>query len=463
VKTVVDGQQRVVTLSLLANSIRKAAERLDRKLVGDSLRDVFLYAVDYEQDSRVPRVDFASERDRAALTGALGGGSDGSARNANKTLLDAQTYLDARLDEDLKEGGAQLLGRWAHFLSNGITFAIFEHPDRNAAYKVFEIVNTRGKDLTPAELIKSFVIGSSAPERQSNAHERWLRLEEPFVDAPPDSQLTQFIRNIVTLRHGYVEPRDLYDAISTHYAGGDGVDRLLDELEDEAPQYLHILNPPLDSADPAARSFAVLKALGLRTVRPVFVAMAHADNADTGFRELFRIIVPRLVVGNFGTGSVERRFAEAARTIFKDRRWGKALSGLADLRPSRELFEERLATRPQNRGVLLVVRAGALQGAAIPDVDGYVHQVRPRNAEEWPDFSDQDFSEIGGTVGNAIICMVERRPRNTNSLSGAMERLIPHLAQFEDASIRDATTWSADLVRKSNTKLASRAAAAWYE
>ncbi|WP_158253286.1 DUF262 domain-containing protein [Cryobacterium sp. N19] len=462
VKTVVDGQQRIVTLTLLANSIRRAALARGKLLVADSMRDVFLYSINYEEESRSARVDFASRRDRRTLDAILDDSAE-AGEGFNETLLQAQRFLDQKLEADLKSSDASArLGKWAHFLSNGITFALFEHPDRNAAYKVFEVVNMRGKDLTPAQLIKSYVIGSALPENQNDSYSRWIELEDPFVDVGADAQFTQFIRNIVTLRHGYVEPRDLYQAIADNYVGDDGVKTLLSELEEQIGVYLQMVDPALDREDTTLKTFLILDTLGLRTIRPVFLATAHARNPEAGFKELLRVIVPRIVTGTFGTGSIERRFSEAAKTIFTTQDWSIGVEGLRDLAPTRQEFQERVQSRPLNKGVQLVVRASALQRSSVPAISGYVHQVRQKNIEDWPAFNDDDFKVLGSTIGNCFISTIDRRPRGSNSLQGVIDKLLPTAVEFEDELVRTASSWSAEDVRNMNEHLSTLAAEVWY-
>lgn len=460
-KTVVDGQQRIVTLTLLANALRKAALARDKSLVADSMRDVFLRSIDYDNESRPARVDFASARDSRTLAFLLGDSTD--ADGLNSDLIAAQALLDREVEKDLASRDASArLGKWAHFISNGITFALFEHPDRNAAYKVFEVVNNRGKDLTPAQLIKSYVIGTSEPENQPQTYGRWVELEAPFIDLGAEVQFTQFIRSVVTLHFGYVESRDLYQAITDNYADDAGVDALLVELERHLPLYLQMVSPPSDPDDLMVRSFAILDTLGLRTTRPVFLATAYATDPVGGFDALLRVIVPRIVSGTFGTGSIERRFAEAANKVFQTGQWSDAVAELSDLIPPRDEFEERVKSRPLNKGVQVVVRASALQATRIPVVDGFLHQIRTRKVEAWPTFTDDDFKLIGSTTGNFFLSSSERRPRGSNSEEGVVTKLLPTALNFELEAVLDATSWSAESVRTSNEILAERASQVWF-
>lgn len=55
-KQVVDGQQRIITLSLLANAIYHEAVALERKALADRVQASFLRSIDYDTDEEIPRV-----------------------------------------------------------------------------------------------------------------------------------------------------------------------------------------------------------------------------------------------------------------------------------------------------------------------------------------------------------------------------------------------------------------------
>lgn len=463
VKTVVDGQQRLITLTLLANAIRKAALKRGRRLVADSMRDVFLFSLDYHTEERSPRIHLTSQEDRDAFEALLAEGVEEKTAPRSR-LTDVQRLLDKLVEDDLSGHDVSLLGKWALFLTNGITFAVFEHPDQNAAYKVYEIVNTRGKDLTPAELIKSYVIGSFASDSDTSAYERWTSLERPFAEIGASTQFTQFIRHVVTLKHGYVIPRDLYQVITSVYEGNAGVNRLFEELEDYLDLYLQIVDPSSAASeqdDYVLKSFAILEALSLSTVRPVFLALSRIEAPHEGLERLIGIIVPRIVTGTFGTGSVERLFASAARMIAATGQWREALETLKELAPESSDFFRQLQGR-QSKGLLLVLRNSLLQRSKIPSLDGHLHFVRPGNAESWPDFDDQQFKEVGATLGNVVLSKEERRPRGTNTWEGARERLLPTLLDVELEQIKNAAEWSAISVVRFNAEAADDLVKVWY-
>src|SRR5947209_17037115 len=55
-RQIVDGQQRLLTLSLLAACLYHTAVRIDRKALADRVSATFLYSVDYHTDESVERI-----------------------------------------------------------------------------------------------------------------------------------------------------------------------------------------------------------------------------------------------------------------------------------------------------------------------------------------------------------------------------------------------------------------------
>jgi hypothetical protein len=62
-KHVVDGQQRLITLSLLANAIYFEAQSRGRAALADRIRADFLRSIDYDSDETNPRVVLSDEDD----------------------------------------------------------------------------------------------------------------------------------------------------------------------------------------------------------------------------------------------------------------------------------------------------------------------------------------------------------------------------------------------------------------
>jgi hypothetical protein len=239
----------------------------------------------------------------------------------------------------------------------------------------------------------------------------------------------------------------------------------MDELEAWVPLYLQLIDPTL--AGPAEPQwlgvFASLRDLGVISVRPIAMALSQVPDASEGMDRLLKLVVRRIVVGNLGTGNVERRFSEAARKIHANGSWRAALAELDDLNPPRDDFVDQFRKRSLNKGTLTFLRRSLVQRSVTPEPHGYLHLIRPRQAPEWDGFPEDEFTYWGSTLGNTLLAGVERRPRNTSTWAGFRAALLPQALTDELTSlIAGRTDWTSRAVEEVGADLAERAAVIWY-
>ncbi|MDF2093615.1 DUF262 domain-containing protein [Knoellia sp. 3-2P3] len=476
-KHVVDGQQRLLTITLLANALYHEALRAGRNALADRLKSDFLAAIDYDTDDSRPRVTLTDKRDNATLQSLIATGKTPAASEVPDSegiadkLVDAYGAISTLLGADLASDPFKRLGIWAEFLTNRVYLAVFVHPDAAAAYRVFEVINTRGKDLTTADLLKNYIISQTAPAHRDDRYHSWQRIARPLSQAGP-SALVQYIRHVVTLRAGHVLPRELFDYLAERKVSSKdrrgrppGVEALMASLGEYLPLYMQMIDPTIDGPAEAEwlKVFEALNDLGVIAVRPLLLATAKTTNPDEGMREVLRLVVRRIVVGNLGTGNVERRLGDAARRVFTDGRWEEALADLGDLNPNREEFIERLSKRSYNKGTLTFIRRSQIQGTVTPESEGTLHLIRPRQAGEWEAFPSDEFAYWGSTVGNTVLAKPERRPKGASTWAGFAQNLLPEVVEGEDfEELSGLTDWDPTALEVRGQQIAERAADVWF-
>lgn len=474
-KHVVDGQQRLLTITLLATCLYHEAVRAGRNALADRIQADFLTSIDYETDQIAPRVQLSDEIDDKALQEIVEQPAldrltvDPNEGLASK-LLDAARELQKLLRTDLAEDPFKRLGLWTDFLTNKVYLAVFVHPNPAAAYRVFEVINTRGRELTTADLLKNYVLSQTSSSERKQRYDAWQSISRPLQQSGPGT-LVQYIRHVVTLRAGHVLPRDLFsfladrDRIGRDRRRPPSVPELMEELERRLPLYLQMVDPTVEG--PAREEwlgiFAALQDLNVITVRPLLMAISNTNDPTAGMRRLLQLVVRRIVVGNLGTGNVERRFGEAARSVAQSGDWVAALDGLADLNPSRDEFTEQLRKRSFNKSTLTFLRRSIVQQSINPDSNGFLHLVRPRQANDWAGFPDDEFTYWGSTIGNTLLAEVERRPKGSNTFGGFKTNLLPHALPREDSdALRTLPDWTTQTVEDRGRELSELAAAVWY-
>lgn len=467
---VVDGQQRILTLTLLAAALRAEAIKVGRTALAEKLRSDFLQSIDFDTDEVEPRVVLSDQDDNETLQAIIDGREIGSpvGGGVSERLKSAFDLLLQKLKSDVSSDPFRRLGLWTEFISTQLYFAVFVHPDSASAYKVFEAINTRGRNLTTAELLKNFALSQTAKPNKKRFYSQWQDIAQQFQSDGSNS-FVQYIRHVITSRYGYVLPKDLFDLVA-----GKGVflnkERptvpvLMAAMQQDLDFYLQIVDP--SQVGPAESEllniFSALNSLSVISVRPILLSLYSAQAPIFDYYELLRLVVRRIVVGNLGTGNVERRFGDAARRIRAGESWRSVFVDMADLNPDVDEFRDQLARRSLNRQTLSFLRRSIVQETMTPSKTGFFHLIRPKQAVDWGGFTAEGAVFWTNTIGNTFLADVERRVRGANSWVTFKQLMLPQAVEGEIVeSLEELSAWNSASVKKIGESLAEYAVDVWY-
>lgn len=178
--SVVDGQQRLTTLTMLFAILREAMPH-----AADDITD-FLYKKgkaslgeknEYRLTAREEDADFFRTNIQEP---------DGIAQLVTSTDRLQDSRLRYRenaillLEKARTLTPADLIALWK-FLANDCSLVVISTPDLEAAYRIFSVLNNRGLDLAPIDIIKAQVLGlirTTAGEAKSRDYAReWSQIE----------------------------------------------------------------------------------------------------------------------------------------------------------------------------------------------------------------------------------------------------------------------------------------------
>lgn len=155
---IVDGQQRLISISLLVDSICKStyinrtdldAENLKERYVGS--RDEPAIRTKQQGREIYERLVFEQVSPQS-LTAEI---------PSETNLIQAKDHLDAwvsKVVEDYEQSPEEVLKTLCEIIDDDITLTIHEVDNSSEAGRIFETINDRGKDLTIADKIKSYLI-----------------------------------------------------------------------------------------------------------------------------------------------------------------------------------------------------------------------------------------------------------------------------------------------------------------
>ncbi len=468
---VVDGQQRIITLTLLATALYHEAIHRDRRALADRIQSDFLRTINYETDETDPRVRLSDAVDNATFQRLLNRGEPGAIGEGDLVsagMAESYSIIRDYLRDDLAKDPFKQLGRWTDFITNKLYFAVFIHPDSNSAYEVFEVINTRGKDLTTADLLKNYVISQTAAALKQDRYEQWKRISVLFP-SEGNNNFVQYIRHVVTVGSGYVLPKDLFGFLAqrVRYRGKrpPSPDELMGLLEEHLQLYLQMVDPTAAGpAEPDALGvFAALNSLGVITVRPILLAMANVPDALIGMQFILKLVVTRVTVGSLGTGNVERRFGEAAKKISDTGRWESIIDDLSDLIPRDDDFKRQLERRQFGKSVLGFMRRSILQNTITPGHSGVTHLIAQKQGAGWVDLTDEEKAALCSTLGNSFLADEERRPKDVVDWMSFKDLMLTKAVPEEWVQRLEAVPhWDAAAIRALGSDLAEAARTIWY-
>lgn len=183
---VVDGQQRLTTITLLMAVLREHVPENIAKGITTSLyqeRD----DTDLTSSDRF-RLTLRRE-DRDFFQNYVQKRADGNGDGGVPALLKLATTLDTSAQERVREN-ARLFDRLIRdlsdddrrelviFIKNHCYMVVVCTVDRASACRIFGVLNTRGLDLLTTDIIKSDVIGAIDQERHREYSAKWVEAEE---------------------------------------------------------------------------------------------------------------------------------------------------------------------------------------------------------------------------------------------------------------------------------------------
>ena len=367
-----------------------------------------------------------------------------------------------------------------------LTVVLVEVDDEDDATVIFQTLNSRGKDLEVADLVKSHLFALLKPQNPSfdEVRDRWNGVLQSFDDSAADLTMNQLLLHSWLSRHGYVGEKQLFKAIRQH-ARANNASAYLGELTDDAELYRVAQEPSYKSWQKSQKQLReALNALVLFRLRqPLPMVLALLRELDSGglkhkvvLKGLRAIegyhFIATAVTHQPSSGGVSRMYSAAARAIMSGKNAQKKSDAIDDIAaklrerlPSYGEFEasflelrsskEYTQQTPLVRYALKRLHVVASEGVEVEalDLDALtIEHLIPQGSKRPAGVGASDVARVGNLilVTQGLNKQLDDKPFN------AKQQILKGKHGVEK-DIVEAGSWTAKTIEARTKRLAKRA------
>jgi len=486
---IIDGQQRLATLSILALAViarlRQLAEsghepqaNLER---AQALRGRFIGEKDPASLVESSKL-FLNETDdpfyQDYLVQLREPLNPRGLPKSNRLLWQCFQYFSKRLDE-LDQTGEPLAQLLTEVVGRQLLFILITVDDDLNAYTVFETLNARGLELSSTDLLKNYLFSRlKVPADLSALQRRWRAL----ITTVQQERFPEFLRYHLLCELPRVRSQRLFKLVRDRVKTGADLFALMDALEKRAELFAALSDPNHGYwiENPAARPLVrELNLFRVRQMTPLLFAAWEKFKPDDFVRVLKLVSVLSFrysVISDLNTNALEPLYHEAAKAVL-DGQASTPAEVFAKLRPAYvddAKFEQDFAlfsvdTSGQQRKlakyILARLEADASNRACDPDTDpATIEHILPENpGPGWEAFPEAYWSDAVYRLGNLTLleASANRRVGNSDYAAKRAEYAQSSYRLAQLVAERAPTEWTLAHLERRQRELAQRAVHIW--
>ncbi len=247
----VDGQQRITSILLLLCAIRSKlspdeVKRLDKKfLINEDEKDE-KYRVKLKQ----------TDNDLRVFEKIINNSSLSSEERENKLFINYNYFIERLSDFD-EEMAIKFYNAIANLDIVDLNLKI--EKDLEAVQKIFEKINSTGKELSIADLIRNYLLISNNSDTQKRLYDNyWVKIEDLYQDK---DKISEFAKHyLITKRGIWAEEKKMYSTFKLYF---DNSDIEKEDILNEILKYSKYFNWFIDENCPDDKLNIIIKELNI--------------------------------------------------------------------------------------------------------------------------------------------------------------------------------------------------------
>ncbi len=481
---VVDGQQRLTTITLLLCAVRNAFQReglenlakgvhglIERRYISDQRYYVLQTETSYPYFQEYVQ----KFGDKPGIPPEVG--------PEEELLKQAFDYFKSNLDEivehtkrlpNLSEQKRKsriqddLVRIRDKVLNLKLIYTALDNDDD--AYIIFETLNTRGKDLTLSDLVKSHLARLLKPTNSGVdlAKDKWNKIHGTFEASQADISVSTFLHHFWLSRFEYITEKKLFKALRKRIKKEDAGD-FLDDLITESEIYRYRHEPTSKSWEKEEYEIRdALKAMNLFRIKqqlPFVLSVLRQYEEGALKTKHVRTILSAIenfhfaftaIVSQRSSGGISFMYALAARDLYKAKSLESKVRCLLDFRKKKlaakrpryvefepsfiELKYSTKMTKQKNlvRYVLTKIYQANSKGLPIDPDQMTIEHLAPEN----PPKANSLSHEVMASIGNLILVNQDLNNQLANNSFGEKVEILKRSNVWVDQVILKASRWT---------------------
>ena len=252
---VIDGQQRLTTLSLLLSALSNAIKGQDINITPQELKNSYLFNEGKRGELRYKQI--LTQSDKNTLIHLLES-RELLPQNPSPLLVKNNRFFEKSL-KDIIDGVYENinLDTVCTGLEKLMIVDIALDRTEDNPQEIFESLNSTGVHLSQADLIRNYMLMKQPPALQDKLYEdHWLPMEQLFHKKDYAKRFDRFMRDYLTLKTGQIPNlRSIYEKFKTYYNNviekeSVTLEEFVKEISRYAEHYVKISSPEDNENDP---------------------------------------------------------------------------------------------------------------------------------------------------------------------------------------------------------------------
>lgn len=483
---IIDGQQRLTTMSLLILSTLKclkelvdsgieAENNLKRK---DSLLNSYIGYVDpvtliSNNKLKLNRNSDDYYKQHLVLLKEL------PLRNTNsseKQMRECFNWYYDRIKKEFNTG--ESLAAFIDNIVDKLFFTVIEVTDQLNAFKVFETLNARGVQLSSADLLKNylfFVVDETKPH--ISEIEELENIWSKIVGKLGEQKFEDYLRYYWNSINKSVGKKNLFKNVKGNIKSKEQVFELIRNLNDTADLYLAIQNPEDEfwrDKPEIPKSLKELKLFQIRQINSLFLSALRNLEVEN-FKKLAKIcsvISFRYnIIGGLNPNAQEDVYNTVALKISSNKRFEVAdfqTIYVSDLNFENDFSTKEFRNTTRNhkivKYILSKIEVYQHKNEIDPESDLFtIEHILPENADDtWGNFTFEEINRSVYRMGN--LTLLERKLNREAGQKGYVEKKVLFAQSNSELTKTlpdNFNTWNEDKLAARQRELAKHAKAIW--